>query len=108
MMRVGWDQECLTEDADIGIRLCADGGMRFRAIYDDHYVTREETPPTVGQFIKQRTRWNQGFLQILGKRDWLRLPNWVIYTLTVVAFLFVIARNIPVEPFSLLAPHVLQ
>ena len=82
----GWDQECLTEDADIGIRLCVDGGKRFRAIYDDRYVTREETPPTVRQFIKQRTRWNQGFLQILGKGDWLRLPNWrqrllALYTL---------------------------
>jgi cellulose synthase/poly-beta-1,6-N-acetylglucosamine synthase-like glycosyltransferase len=82
----GWDQTCLTEDADIGIRLCANGGMRFRAIYDDRYVTREETPPTVGQFIKQRTRWNQGFLQILGKGDWLKLPTWpqrllALYTL---------------------------
>jgi len=82
----GWDQECLTEDADIGIRLCADGGMRFRAIYDDRYVTREETPPTLGQFVKQRTRWNQGFLQVLGKGDWRRLPTWgqrltALYTL---------------------------
>jgi cellulose synthase/poly-beta-1,6-N-acetylglucosamine synthase-like glycosyltransferase len=40
------------------------------------YVTREETPPTVGQFIRQRTRWNQGFLQVLGKGDWRRLPGW--------------------------------
>ncbi|MDQ6669282.1 MAG: glycosyltransferase family 2 protein, partial [Chloroflexota bacterium] len=44
-------------------------------IYDDAYVTREETPPTVSQFVKQRTRWNQGFLQVLAKRDWLRLPG---------------------------------
>jgi cellulose synthase/poly-beta-1,6-N-acetylglucosamine synthase-like glycosyltransferase len=70
----GWDQECLTEDADIGIRLSAQG-MRVRVIYDDSYVTREETPPTVGQFIKQRTRWNQGFMQVLAKGDWLRLPT---------------------------------
>lgn len=82
----GWDQHCLTEDADIGIRLCVNGGMRFRAIYDDQYVTREETPPTVGQFIKQRTRWNQGFLQVLMKGDWMRLPTWpqrllALYTL---------------------------
>jgi glycosyltransferase XagB len=70
----GWDQQCLTEDADIGIRLSTQG-MRVRVIYDDGYVTREETPPTVGQFIKQRTRWNQGFLQVLGKGDWLRLPT---------------------------------
>ena len=99
----GWDQECLTEDADIGIRLCADGGMRFRAIYDDRYVTREETPPTIGQFVKQRTRWNQGFLQILGKGDWLRLPSWrqrllALYTL---AFPLIQALTIIYLPFSL-------
>src|SRR6266545_1345514 len=71
----GWDQECLTEDADIGIRLSMQG-VRTRVIYDHRYVTREETPTTVGEFVKQRTRWNQGFLQILGKGDWLRLPTW--------------------------------
>jgi glycosyltransferase XagB len=70
----GWDQDCLTEDADIGIRLSTQG-VPMRVIYDHRYVTREETPPTVGQFVKQRTRWNQGFLQVLGKGDWLRLPT---------------------------------
>lgn len=81
----GWDQNCLTEDADIGIRLSA-LGVPIRVLYDDEFVTREETPPSVGQFIKQRTRWNQGFLQILGKGDWMRLPRWsqrllALYTL---------------------------
>ncbi len=71
----GWDQTCLTEDADIGIRLSAEG-IPVRVLYDDEYVTREETPPTVGQFVKQRTRWNQGFMQILAKGDWARLPTW--------------------------------
>jgi cellulose synthase/poly-beta-1,6-N-acetylglucosamine synthase-like glycosyltransferase len=70
----GWDQTCLTEDADIGIRLSTHN-VPIRVVYDDEYVTREETPPTVGQFIKQRTRWNQGFLQVLGKGDWLKLPG---------------------------------
>jgi len=71
----GWDQHCLTEDAEIGIRLSA-LGVPIRVLYDDEFVTREETPPSVSQFIKQRTRWNQGFLQILGKGDWMRLPRW--------------------------------
>jgi cellulose synthase/poly-beta-1,6-N-acetylglucosamine synthase-like glycosyltransferase len=70
----GWDQQCLTEDADIGIRL-SNQNVPIRVVYDDEYVTREETPPTVNQFIKQRTRWNQGFLQVLGKGDWLKLPS---------------------------------
>src|SRR5262245_63689391 len=46
----GWDEHNLTEDADIGIRAsCL--GERVRVIYDDRYVTREETPPTPGHFI---------------------------------------------------------
>src|SRR6185295_438320 len=98
----GWDQDCLTEDADIGIRLSAQG-TQVRVIYDDSYVTREETPPTVGQFVKQRTRWNQGFLQILGKGDWMRLPGWpqrllALYTL---AFPVIQALTLLYLPISL-------
>jgi len=70
----GWDEQCLTEDAGLGIRLCL-AHARLRVIYDDAFVTREETPPTLGHFIRQRTRWNQGFLQILGKREWLGLER---------------------------------
>ena len=70
----GWDENNLTEDADIGIRLSA-AGVTARVIYDDRYVTREETPPTLGHFIRQRTRWSQGFLQTLRKGDWKRMPG---------------------------------
>src|SRR5205807_8132989 len=70
----GWDEHCLTEDADLGIRLSL-AHARIRVIYDDTYVTREETPHTIEQFIKQRTRWNQGFIQILFKRDWIKLEK---------------------------------
>jgi cellulose synthase/poly-beta-1,6-N-acetylglucosamine synthase-like glycosyltransferase len=70
----GWDQYCLTEDADLGMRISAEREP-IRVVYEDDYVTREETPPTVGQFIKQRTRWNQGFIQVLAKGDWKRLPS---------------------------------
>ena len=69
----GWDETCLTEDADIGIRLSA-RGERIEIIYDPRIVTREETPPTARSFIKQRTRWNQGFLQILGSGSWRSFP----------------------------------
>ena len=98
----GWDQECLTEDADIGIRLSMQG-VRTRVIYDHRYVTREETPTTVGEFVKQRTRWNQGFLQILGKGDWLRLPTWsqrllALYTL---GFPLIQASTVIYLPISL-------
>jgi cellulose synthase/poly-beta-1,6-N-acetylglucosamine synthase-like glycosyltransferase len=68
----GWDETCLTEDADLGIRLCL-SKARVRIIYDDEFVTREETPHTIEQFIKQRTRWNQGFIQILFAGRWRQL-----------------------------------
>jgi cellulose synthase/poly-beta-1,6-N-acetylglucosamine synthase-like glycosyltransferase len=97
----GWDQHCLTEDADIGIRLSAER-VPIRVLYDDRYVTKEETPPTVGQFIRQRTRWNQGFLQVLGKRDWLRLPTWrqrllALYTLAFPLLQALTALYVPVS-----------
>lgn len=70
----GWDEVCLTEDADIGIRL-AGQKARIRVVYDGQHVTQEETPHTMFSFIRQRTRWNQGFLQIFWKGEWLRLPT---------------------------------
>lgn len=70
----GWDETCLTEDADLGIRL-SQSHARLRIMYDDEYVTREETPHSIEQFIKQRTRWNQGFIQILFKGEWLKLET---------------------------------
>jgi cellulose synthase/poly-beta-1,6-N-acetylglucosamine synthase-like glycosyltransferase len=70
----GWDHRMLTEDADLGIRLCI-AKAKVRILYDDEFVTKEETPHTIKQFIKQRTRWNQGFIQILLRGRWLRLPK---------------------------------
>ena len=70
----GWDEYCLTEDADLGLHLSL-MHARVRILYDDEYVTREETPPSIQQFIKQRTRWNQGFIQVLFKKEWLQLEK---------------------------------
>src|SRR5436190_3140015 len=46
----GWDESCLTEDADLGIRLSL-AHARIRIIYEDEFVTREETPHTIEQFV---------------------------------------------------------
>jgi glycosyltransferase XagB len=70
----GWDEGNLTEDADIGIRISLTG-ERIRVVYDDRYVTREETPPSLTHFVKQRTRWSQGFLQTLMKGEWRHFPT---------------------------------
>ncbi len=68
----GWDESCLTEDADIGVRLSA-LGEPIRVVYDSRWVTREETAHSRRALVKQRTRWCQGFLQIFLKGDWRRL-----------------------------------
>lgn len=70
----GWDANCLTEDADIGIKLST-AGAKIRIIYDEIHATQEETPGTLISFIKQRTRWNQGFLEVYKKGDWKNLPR---------------------------------
>ncbi|WP_367732437.1 glycosyltransferase [Microbacterium sp. LMI1-1-1.1] len=70
----GWDDQCLAEDCELGVRLSSDGAKVVVA-YNPEYVTREETPPTLKSLYKQRTRWNQGFLQVLGKGEWKALPT---------------------------------
>ena len=70
----GWDDSNLTEDAEIGLRLST-MGEPIRVVYDDRYVTKEETPPTLAAFIRQRTRWCQGFMQTLHKGTWKQLPT---------------------------------
>lgn len=70
----GWDENCLTEDADIGIKISR-LGAKISVLYDEEHVTREESPQTVTELVKQRTRWNQGFIQVFYKGEWFRLPK---------------------------------
>ena len=70
----GWDESCLTEDADLGIRLSVLGEKIF-VTYDAEHATREETPDSIGGFVKQRTRWCQGFFQVFRKGEWRKLPT---------------------------------
>lgn len=70
----GWDEACLTEDADLGIRLSV-LGERISVTYDAVHATREETPDSLWSFVKQRTRWCQGFFQVFRKGAWRKLPT---------------------------------
>ncbi|WP_433717988.1 glycosyltransferase [Actinoplanes sp. CA-051413] len=82
----GWDGTCLAEDCDLGVRLSS-RGAKVVVAYDSAIVTKEETPGTLTSLLKQRTRWNQGFLQVYRKGEWRRLPEFgqrmlARYTLT--------------------------
>lgn len=70
----GWNTECLAEDCELGVRMSS-LGARTVVAYDPHVVTREETPPSVRALLKQRTRWNQGFLQVYRAGLWRALPR---------------------------------
>ena len=70
----GWDAECLAEDCELGVRLSS-LGAQVSVAYEPSLVTREETPGSLRSLVKQRTRWNQGFLQVLRKGEWRGLPS---------------------------------
>lgn len=70
----GWDGDCLAEDCELGVRLSTRGAT-VAVAYDPEFVTREETPGSLTSLFKQRTRWSQGFLQVLRKGAWKQLPT---------------------------------
>lgn len=70
----GWDTGCLAEDAEIGVRLSVMEKVTV-CLYEADIVTQEETPESMTQFIKQRTRWSLGFMQVMAKGEWRKLPT---------------------------------
>lgn len=70
----GWDGDCLAEDCDLGVRFSA-LGKTIVCAYDGDLATQEEAPVKIKAFLKQRTRWALGFMQVLAKGDWRRLPT---------------------------------
>ncbi len=97
----GWDDGCLAEDCELGVRLSA-SGAKISVAYEPTLVTREETPDTLSALVRQRTRWNQGYLQVLLKGDWLRLP-WptqrllAVYTLGLPFFQALVGVFVPLS-----------
>ncbi len=96
----GWDENCLTEDAEIGVRLSS-REANIVSTYDSRHVTKEETPGSLGQFIKQRTRWNQGFIQVLKLGYWKEYDSllkklFCIYTLSFPIIQAILIISMPV------------
>jgi cellulose synthase/poly-beta-1,6-N-acetylglucosamine synthase-like glycosyltransferase len=104
----GWDDNCLAEDCDLGARLSALGATTSVA-YTAALATREETPDGVPALLRQRTRWSQGFLQVLRKGDWQALPlrarALAVYTL---AFPFLQATTCFVLPLAIASIIILH
>lgn len=53
----GWDEEAITEDSELSIRIYMEG---YRIKYVPYAITYEQEPETWSSWIKQRTRWVRG------------------------------------------------
>ena len=81
----GYGIDTLTEDADLTLRLLADGGV---IVYAPEARSRTEAPETVSGLAKQRFRWSYGTYQCLyknrkmffhGSLGWIALPNMLFF-----------------------------
>ena len=71
----GWDPFNVTEDADLGLRICAHG---YRTSLLDS-TTWEEANSHTGNWIRQRSRWLKGY--IMTHLVWWRNPVRLLATL---------------------------
>ena len=74
----GWAEWCICEDAELGLRLMANG---YRSVYVNHVFGRGLTAQSFAGYKGQRYRWAYGAVQIL-KRYWRELLPWAKSKLT--------------------------
>ncbi len=60
----GWDEEALTEDSELSIRMYQHG---YKIKFIPYAITYEQEPQEWRVFIKQRMRWVRGNNYVLGK-----------------------------------------
>jgi cellulose synthase/poly-beta-1,6-N-acetylglucosamine synthase-like glycosyltransferase len=89
----GWDEQALTEDSELSIRIYQEG---YKIKFVPYAVTYEQEPQTWGVWVRQRTRWVRGNNYVLGKflkhiREFRskRLMFDVLYTLSLYYVFFV-------------------
>jgi cellulose synthase/poly-beta-1,6-N-acetylglucosamine synthase-like glycosyltransferase len=66
----GWDEEAITEDSELSIRIYMEG---FRIKFVPYAITYEQEPESWRVWIKQRTRWVQGN-NYVGKKFLKEIP----------------------------------
>jgi hypothetical protein len=62
LQRIGWAEWCITEDAELGLRIFDEG---YEATYVAQSYGRGVMPDTFLDFKKQRARWAFGAMQIM-------------------------------------------
>lgn len=69
----GWRSDTVTEDAELGVRLCRFG---FRGLYVDRIVGTGLLPLSFSSLQKQRHRWASGNMRTLKLHQWTRSRLW--------------------------------
>src|SRR5205085_10713095 len=59
-----WDEEALTEDAELSLRILEAG---YRIKFVPYAVTWEQEPETLSVWMSQRTRWARGNFYLMRK-----------------------------------------
>jgi len=60
----GWDEEALTEDSELSIRIYQAG---YQIAFVPYSITWEQEPETIRVWLKQRTRWVRGNNYVISK-----------------------------------------
>jgi cellulose synthase/poly-beta-1,6-N-acetylglucosamine synthase-like glycosyltransferase len=89
----GWDEEALTEDSELSIRIYEEG---YKIKYIPYALTYEQEPQKWGVWIKQRMRWVRGNNYVV-KKFWKEIPHFkskrmafdLLYTLSLYYIFFV-------------------
>ena len=68
----GWDEWCITEDAEISLRIL---NMGYNSVYVDESYGKGLMPLNFEGLKKQRFRWSFGGMQIL-RMHWRKLLPW--------------------------------
>ncbi|MBA4312800.1 MAG: glycosyl transferase family 2 [Chlorobiaceae bacterium] len=67
----GWDEDAITEDSELSIRIYMEG---YRIKFVPYSITYEQEPESWNVWIKQRTRWVQGN-NYVGKKFLKEIPS---------------------------------
>jgi hypothetical protein len=70
----GWDEGCVAENCELGVRLSVDG-VSTAVAYEPELATRRLCPDRTRDLLRQQTRAVQGYLQVLEAGVWKRLPE---------------------------------
>jgi cellulose synthase/poly-beta-1,6-N-acetylglucosamine synthase-like glycosyltransferase len=89
----GWDEEALTEDSELSIRIYEEG---YKIKFIPYAITYEQEPQQWGTWIRQRMRWVRGNNYVV-KKFWKEIPRFkskrmafdLLYTLSLYYIFFV-------------------